>query len=202
VLIQVALSLIIYIQGGDPRNLINPHDSEGNMCTGDTPNLFFFNLAECVGVDALVTGCSSPTLCVPSCPRNNLYYLIDSHRATLYSQYCIESSLFSYYNDSPPVKTPSASEYLKLAFNQICPVYTMQSSEFYGRCLPTLLVSLVNSAASVATTDPSSNLTVNMSDLTQPLNYNLISKGTAYITKLLNIKETGIHRDLFREIIR
>jgi hypothetical protein len=191
VLIQVILSLIIYIQGGDPRNLVLPHDSNGNLCTDPTPNLFYFNLAECVGVNALVAGCSSPTKCVASCPNDNLYYLIDSHRSVLYSKYCIQSSLSSYYSGNPPASTPSVSDYLTLATKQICPVYTMTSEAFYGRCLPSLLVSAVNTAASVVATDASTNATFNVSDLTQPLNYNLISQATSYITKLLNIKGTG-----------
>jgi hypothetical protein len=188
VLAQIALSLIIYTQGGDPRNLVYPHDSNGNLCTDSTPNLFYFNLAECVGVTTLVTGCSSPTKCVATCPDSNQYYLIDSQRAAMFSKYCIQSSLNSYYNGSPPTSTPSATEYLKLATNQICPVYTMQSSAFYGRCLPSLLVSAVNSSASVLAADTSSNQTFNISDLSQPLNYNLISRGAAYVTNLLNIK--------------
>jgi hypothetical protein len=195
-LVQVVLSLIIYIQGGDPRNLVLPHDSNGNLCTDPTSSLFYFNLADCAGINALVAGCASSTKCVASCPTENLYYMIESHRAILYSKYCIQSSLSAYYNGNPPTITPTVSEYLTLGTKQICPVYTMSSQAFYGRCLPTLLVSAVNAAASVVAADASTNTTFNVSDLNQPLNYNLISQGTTYITKLLNIKGTGNKRFL------
>jgi hypothetical protein len=202
VLIQAILSLIIYIQGGDPRHLVNPHDSNGDMCLDPTPSLFYFNLADCVGLNALFLGCSSPTQCVASCPNNNLYYLIDSHRAILYAKYCMQSSLSAHYNGNPPKSAPSAADYLKLAVEQICPLYTMESRVFYGRCLPTLFVSAVNSAADVVATDPVSNLTLNIHDLTQPLNYNLISQGAAYVTKLLAVKETGENNFIFMYIIK
>ena len=78
-LVQIALSLVVFLRGGDPRDLLLPHDSSSNTCKGSTPNLFYFNLASCVSVGALAGTCPSPTICVNECPNQNLYYLIESH---------------------------------------------------------------------------------------------------------------------------
>ena len=189
--IQVALSAIIYINGGDPRNLIYPHDSNGNLCTGSSPNLFYFNLVECIGVSALVTGCSSPTKCIASCPTDNYYYEIDSHRDILYSNYCIQSSLLAYYNNQVPTSTPNAATYFNLAKAQICPLYTITSQSFYGRCLPNILVSAINAAQAFVVNDNSTNTNYTVSDLNQQLNYNLLAEGAKYISSWLNIKGIG-----------
>jgi hypothetical protein len=100
--VQVALSLLIYIKGGDPSSIILPHDSSGNVCQGSTPYLFYFNLYACASVSAAVTSCPSPTICVTSCPSQNLFYLIDSQRQILFNSYCIQTRLQSYYSNNVP----------------------------------------------------------------------------------------------------
>ena len=99
--VQVALSLLIYIKGGDPAQFIYPHDSSGNTCSGATPYLFYFNLYACVSVSALVTSCSSPTVCVATCPSENLFYLVPSQLNTLLG-YCDQTALKKFYNNNVP----------------------------------------------------------------------------------------------------
>jgi hypothetical protein len=192
-IVQLILSVVVYVNGGDPRNLILPHDSSGNLCTGDKPNLFYFNLAECITPQVLISGCSTTSVCVSQCSNEILYYLIPSQRSILFDNYCSKSGLQKYYNSNVPSSSSvSESSYFDLAKNKICPLYALNSKSLYGRCLPSLLTDLVNSAQNVIATDSQTNQTIQISDFSQALNYDIIAKGTKYIGQLLNIKGTGL----------
>lgn len=189
-LAQVVLSILIYFSGGDPQNLLLPRDSSGTLCSGSKPYLFYFNLVECINVNTLITGCTTPTVCVSECPTDNYYYLISSHRQVLYSKYCRTSQLSSYYSGNVPSSVDESS-YLTLAKNKICPVYSISSKSFYGRCIPAIVSGVVDSTASVMATDSSTNTNFTINDLTQPLNYDLVTKATKYLLNLMNVKSIG-----------
>jgi len=116
-LAQLILSILIYIQPGDPRNLLYPHDSNGNLCSGSTPNLFYFNIIECASATALVSGCTTPTICVSSCPSTTYYYQIQSHRNYMLTNLCIYSSVYSFYSGNIPASV-SLSDYQTLMSNR------------------------------------------------------------------------------------
>ncbi|XP_054713879.1 choline transporter-like protein 2 [Uloborus diversus] len=58
---------------GDPRVLLYPTDSEGNMCgIGKLQNksfLFYFDLMKCANPSVLINGCPTPQVCVEQCPN-------------------------------------------------------------------------------------------------------------------------------------
>lgn len=186
-LCQIALSGVIYLSGGDPKSLLLPRDSSGQLCTDSKPNLFYFNLVECVSVNALITGCTSPTICVQECPTDNYYYLLSVQRNVLLEKFCKSSQLSSHFAGSVPSSVDEAT-YLTLINKKICPVYTISSKPLYGRCLPAILTGAYESTQSVMATDSQTNQTLQINDLTQPLNYELVSKATKYLLNLMNIK--------------
>lgn len=187
---QIALSVIIYFNGGDPRNFLLPHDSNGNVCIDTKPYLFYFNIIECISVNTLVSGCSTPSICVSQCPSSNLYYIINSNRQFMYDNYCKPSELSAFFNGNKP---PSIDQqtYLSLAKKNICPIYTLQSSSIYGRCLPSFLGDVYNETQAVLATDSTTNSTFHINDLSQDLNFGLVSKAIKSIVNLMNIKTFG-----------
>ena len=189
-LVQFVLSMIIFINGGDPRNILLPHDSNGNMCQGAKPNLFYFNLAACLSVSALVTSCATPSICVASCPTKNLFYLIDSQRSTLYNSYCTT-------DNSNADLIPSASSFTNLVRNQSCPGYALSSQAFYYRCIPSFIFSLANgftgNASSLTANDSELGTSYKISDITSgtEITDKIIYQASQYITSLLNIQSIG-----------
>jgi hypothetical protein len=93
--------------------------------------LFYFNLIECASVNALVTGCTSPTICVSTCPDANYYYLINSHRSTIYNNFCSKTALATYYGSASaiPSATPDVTTFTNLIRAKACPAYTLQVFE-------------------------------------------------------------------------
>ena len=189
-LVQAALSILIFANGGDPRNILLPHDSNGNICQGSKPNLFYFNLAACLSVSALVTSCNTPSICVASCPTNNLFYMIDSQRSTLYTSYCTT-------DNSNAASIPSALSYTNLVQNQSCPGYALSSKALYYRCLPSFIFSLANgfigNSSSLTANDTTTGTSYNISDLTSgtAITDKTIYQASQYITSLLNIQSIG-----------
>ena len=198
-LVQVILSLIIFINGGDPRNILLPYDSSGNLCQGSRPNLFYLNLAACLNVNALLTGCTTPTTCVASCPASNLFYLIDSQRSALYKSYCIK-------DNSNAATVPSSSIYSTLVLNQSCPGYALSSQAFYYRCVPSFVFNIVNGIAGNGTfltaNDTLSNTIYNITDLStgNAMTDKIIYQAAQYITTLLNYKAIG-NLKIFKNIL-
>jgi solute carrier family 44 (choline transporter-like protein), member 2/4/5 len=191
-LIQIVMSLVVFIKGGDPQNVIRPHDSSGNICSGSTPNLFYFNLPSCLSVSALVSSCPSPTICVSSCPAQNLFYMIDSQRSVLYPTYCDQNALNSYYSNQAPTSV-SSSTYFTLASKQICPLYALASAGYYSRCLPTIITSVVNGVTNALyANDSTSNTTYAITDISGiSITDQTISSAAKYILNLLDIQSTA-----------
>ncbi|XP_070177370.1 choline transporter-like protein 2 isoform X2 [Littorina saxatilis] len=81
-----ALGVFAYVWG-DPKLLLYPTDSDGNLCGfGDfksKPKLLFFDLIQCgkVGPGVFVQGCPTPQVCVAECPSKNYVWLEDYNPA-------------------------------------------------------------------------------------------------------------------------
>ena len=183
-----------FAKGGDPANVILPHDSNGERCSGSTPNLFYLNLVSCMSVSALVGSCSTPTMCVSNCPDQYLFYLIDSQRDTLFKGYCVQSQLKAYFSPNPVPPTVDSTTYLVLINKQICPSYALTSTAFYSRCLPNLISSTAYAATNVLISqDPFTNQTFNITDpfTGNSITSSIVTQAAKYVTDLLNIKTTG-----------
>lgn len=191
VLVQVVLSIIIYANAGSPANLLLPHDSNGNLCKDSTPELFYFDLLSCLSVSTVVTGCPTPSICVPTCPSTNLYYLIDSHRQTLLNTYCVASKLKAYYNNNVP-SSVSSSEYLTLVQNKICPMYALNSAPYFHRCLPSILSTLANSTDAILANDTATGQSIGISNGQGSVTGQLVTNALNAIYKLLNLQTIGM----------
>lgn len=189
--IQIALSVIIFTKGGDPLNLVLPHASDGSLCVDPNTKLFYFDFIECATVNTLLVGCGTNTICVRSCPTQNLYYTVSAHRDQLYQNYCDKKALSKYYNGQVPPANVSDTEYWTLASRNICPLYALASSPILNRCLPSILAQSVVDNQTATVTD-NNNSTINMTDLNnKDITYNLINDGVGYVTGLLNVERLG-----------
>jgi len=127
---------------GDPRQLIHPTDSQGNLCgTGDfasKPYVYFFDWTKCikglnVGADVLNGRpfvCPTTQVCVDKCPDSTQYYEFDNyfdHRVCTYDV------------------TPTKDTYRDLVEQGKCATYVMDSKPLFGRCVPKYLENLTNS---------------------------------------------------------
>lgn len=198
---QVILSILIYSTGGNPAQLLLPRDSQGNMCTGQTSNLYYVDIVSCLNVDALVTGCKSATICVAQCPPQNYYYLIPAQLQAMYTSYCQRSGGMSAYFGGNIPASVSQSQYLTLVKNGWCPLYTIQSAPLFNRCLPSFLQSIYNATQQLVTQDTVTNQTVTITDLTnQPLSLGVIAQAAQYVVNLMNVKTFGT-KDLYIHVI-
>ena len=189
VIAQIILSIVIYVIGGDPTQLLLPYNSDGDMCTGSTPNLFYFNLAECMSISALVTSCTSTSICLANCPPRTLFYMLDADRTLLYSSYCSRPALAAYFGNASSVPTSvGIATYSNLIAARVCPAYTIQETAVYGRCFPSYLV---NAANSLVLNTTSSNVTYAITDGTNPISETMLTSGTQYLINLLNVRGIG-----------
>ncbi|KAK7504491.1 hypothetical protein BaRGS_00004357, partial [Batillaria attramentaria] len=114
---------------GDPKLLLYPMDSEGNLCgLGDKKgkeNLFFFDLPQCarMGPAVFVNGCPTTQVCVSQCPTENFFALTpnfnsDSNRRKLICK--------------------DGTSVLDLVTNKSCAAYHLKSTAVLKRCVPDL----------------------------------------------------------------
>ena len=187
-LVQAVLSLLVFINGGDPRNFFLPHDSSGNLCQGSKPNLFYFDLVTCLSASALISGCATPSICVSTCPTSNLFYMIDSQRSTLYASYCTT-------DNSNAASTPSSSSYTTLVGNLSCPAYALSSQAYYYRCIPSVAFSYNGTLNQLYATEVSSNSTYALTGSSGSITDQVISQASQYITALMNILSISNSKD-------
>lgn len=135
--------------------LINPTDSNGNICGyqeyANQPNLYYFDLTECASVETVYNlQCSTRQICVESCPDqySSGYNMIlleqTTNQVVIRSQpeaefpatvYCQEGVT----NQVIETEYRSTGKLLDLFQNEICAAYTLPSNSILNRCVPSLI---------------------------------------------------------------
>ncbi|KAK3788204.1 hypothetical protein RRG08_041210 [Elysia crispata] len=149
-LVVVAYFAFLY---GDPKLLIYPEDSDGNLCGlgsyKDKKYLFFFDLVKCgrMGPGVFVNGCPTPQVCVEKCPEENYVYLqnvIDQDKSKLICKYSINRT-----------KTVE-----KLIADDDCAPFYLKSTPIINRCLPiSSLLDFAQNVVEVPTADGNYSIT-------------------------------------------
>ena len=190
---QIALSVLIYTYGSNPKNVLLPHDSNGQLCTGSTPYLFFFNLADCLNTNSLLKECPTTKLCVSQCPQENLFYIIPSHRSILFQNYCNQAYLSMYFSGNiPAASTIDQATYSTLINRNICPIYTLTSEPLFLRCFPSFLKQAESTVQNVLATDLLTNKTYQISDQNQQITTSLINNAAKSLSNLIDLSGIGI----------
>lgn len=136
---MVAVCFLGFVHG-DPRRLVYPTDTRGNICGygeySDRPKLIFFDLLACskMGHDVAKFGCPTPQMCVKECPKTNYVYLesvikernkknqkIESERNKLICKYGVDKM------------SESITDLVKTGK---CAAYYMKSISVAHRCIP------------------------------------------------------------------
>jgi choline transporter-like protein 2/4/5 len=173
-------------QEGDPKQLLHPTDSQGNLCGSgkflNQPYVYFFDWTQCVKAFNIPVNilkgrpfvCPTTQVCVQQCPNKTSYYTFQS-----YSQYRI-------CTDDVAI-TDTDNE--KLVNEGKCAPYIIASKPVFGRCVPLQVESLTNIIIQ-ATDDNGINETIYDSS-GQPLNSTKLDQGVKYLVDLLNLKQVG-----------
>ncbi|BFZ05594.1 hypothetical protein BsWGS_08633 [Bradybaena similaris] len=156
---------------GDPRLLVYPQDSNGNLCgygtREDRKYLFFFDISVCgrIGPGVFVNGCPTPQVCVKDCPTTDYVYPLVNKPDLL----CKEDV---------DLKTTPKDIHDLVVKDEQCAFYAFESKAVINRCLP--ISHVLDLAAGVITID---NVTLPDSGA--------IKEGIDFLKTFLNAKEFG-----------
>ncbi|KAL3320351.1 hypothetical protein Ciccas_000963 [Cichlidogyrus casuarinus] len=185
---EVAVAIVAFSKG-DPRILIKPTDSEGNICGEgnftDRPNLFFFDLVQCAraGPAVAIIGCGTPQVCVKQCPTKSWTYftLLAKEKLKGIDLEQRKKNLIC-REGFDPFKSGTKEELDVLVKKQSCAAYYLQSKPLFHRCLPSFLVD-ATSLIKTKFTDPSGNDILDENNkVVQAFN---LEKGNVAMTKFL-----------------
>ena len=131
---------------GDPRQLLHPTDTEGNLCGSGTysnrPYLYFFDWTKCLkalNVPAnLLKGrpfvCPTQQVCVEQCPIQTTYYKLPNYQSHRVCTYDVDA------NNTDNGMLVSSGR---------CASYIIASKPVFGRCVPKQIGNLANSIIEV-----------------------------------------------------
>lgn len=129
-------------RNGDPEKFILPRDSDGHICgqdrtARDKPNLFFFDLTECLVPEVVLDGCKTPHVCVASCPDTSwaAVEVLNSVNAIDWS--LVRSKLICRTEDIS-ASVNSKQKLKEVLDNRLCARYYIAMKPFYNRCVPSL----------------------------------------------------------------
>ncbi|XP_004695200.1 PREDICTED: choline transporter-like protein 4 [Condylura cristata] len=125
---------------GDPRQVLYPRNSTGAYCgigaNSDKPYLLYFNIFSCV-LDANIIAvaekglqCSTPQVCVSSCP--NTTWTVEPRQYTL----TVEEVFYNENRNFCLPGVPQDMKVLRSLTQEFCPSFLLPSSPVLGRCLP------------------------------------------------------------------
>jgi len=140
------LHLIDINKIGDPKQLLYPTDSQGNLCgTGnflDRPYVYFFDWTQCIkafNIPANVLNgrpfvCPTTQVCIQQCPNITSYYTFQNYYANRICTYDV-------------VATDTNNT--KLVNDGKCAPYIIASKPVFGRCIPQVIETVTNSIIQV-----------------------------------------------------
>ena len=133
---------------GDPRQLLHPTDSEGNLCGSDKfsdrPHLYFFDWTKCIQSVNLPLNalkgrpfvCPTTQVCVAQCPNTTTYHRLPSYRTHAVCTYDVDT-------------TTTEPDYPSLVNEGKCASYIIASKPLFGRCVPDQLKGLIDDLVQV-----------------------------------------------------
>ncbi|GFS69730.1 choline transporter-like protein 4 [Nephila pilipes] len=164
---------------GDPRILVYPTDSEGNVCGygefQDKPYLFFFDLMKCASPKVLATGCLTPQVCVSECPRET--FLANENLPNADE---MKKKLICKYN-----VTKEGKSLKSLVDEEHCARLYLKSIPVFGRCLPELLIP---GTSDKRVRDENDNI---IKDGNEDITYEAVANATNSLAKFLSLTEIG-----------
>lgn len=130
---------------GDPKQILHPTDSEGNLCGSgiysDRRYLYFFDWTKCVrpfNPTSLISSrrqlCPTKQVCVHQCPNVTSFYKLDNYRYHVVCHYDVH---------------PTEADLDRLIQLGHCSSYVIASKPLFDRCIPEQLERLIGSLVEV-----------------------------------------------------
>ncbi|XP_064615928.1 choline transporter-like protein 2 isoform X2 [Liolophura sinensis] len=157
---------------GNPRLLLYPQDSQGNLCgygtKKDKPNLYFYDLLTCAkfGPGVFVDGCPTPQVCVSHCPNDTRAY----RRGGGLPDQCDPDTFCS----NPGDDTKTCKQKID---SDECPAYVLKSEAVLHRCVPEVISGKI----------PNFDSLVDKED--KKLNGTSLEAGEEFLRQFLKVKE-------------
>ncbi|CAH1271865.1 SLC44A4 [Branchiostoma lanceolatum] len=190
----VAVGILAWVHG-DPKLLLYPTDSQGNLCGNGNyatkPNLHFFNLLDCAGFASVLDGCPTPQVCVTACPTEYWAYAIELAKMAVNTDPDWDKFICTYDVNITGSTAAQIEQYVK---DQKCAAYTVPSKAYGGRCIPSLVETIANT---VLTTDVSNTPLVDSSG--NNVTNDRISAGTAALALVLSAQE--VVQEIFTDMV-
>ncbi|XP_013392467.1 choline transporter-like protein 2 isoform X2 [Lingula anatina] len=181
---------------GDPTVLIYPSDSEGNLCGYgnfvNKPNLFFFDLLKCTNVaQNVAVGCPTTQVCVSKCPDKNWVWVAAAAQdanplLSTQERRKLKEDMYCTYNITTQVRDEKSIKELVEGGN--CASYYVKSDAVVGRCVPSAISTLINSASGLLS--DAGNTTLVAADNTT-VTGDALSAASKVLAYILNAKEYG-----------
>ncbi|XP_006823430.1 choline transporter-like protein 2 [Saccoglossus kowalevskii] len=161
---------------GNPYKLIYATDGRGQICGYDTlvadkPYLFYFDITACASAASLLElQCPTTQICVSKCPTENwVGYLEEVKYQDPTTTLSVEWTKFICDYDIDAEN--SGKSPLTLFEDDECASYYLESSDLYGRCIPSFIVTAVEAASGLITDSSNhtlvdaNNQTISLDDL-------------------------------------
>lgn len=142
--IYVFIGVLAIIQG-NPKSLIEPSDSLGNLCGQNRfqsrPYQLYFDIGKCLTDGVLSFLCPTRKICVESCPTHYSHYqsLQSMETSRILPRNTTRSQLICVYDYNPQRDNRSIVQIVNAG---LCAPYTIASEPFLGRCLPSALTNM------------------------------------------------------------
>lgn len=164
---------------GDPKTLLYPTDSEGNICgfgnLEDKKFLFYFDLLKCASPSVLLKGCPTPQVCVEHCPNETFQaFTVEQNPDAL------RSKLICKYNVSKTSKDIS-----KLIEDDDCAGIYFKSIPILFRCVPEIFL-----GSPSGTVKDVNNKTLEDED-GKSVTVDFVQKAIGTLARFLSIREVG-----------
>ncbi|KAL4219650.1 hypothetical protein ACF0H5_022222 [Mactra antiquata] len=187
---------------GDPKKLVYPTDSEGNMCgVGDysgKPYLVYFDILQCtkVGVAAIALGCPTPSVCVAACPSTYWVYLelqvlhsASTATASDYNKAICKSSVTDVHTTVSA--SASAGQEVKetIVNTDLCAAYYVPSTGLVGRCIPSIFTDGFDYVTQLSTSAGTGEQLENQDG--ESINGDVLNVASQYLAKFYALKEYG-----------
>ncbi|CAF3658868.1 unnamed protein product [Adineta steineri] len=181
----IVLSIFAFKEG-DPKQLLHPTDSQGNLCGSgnflNRPYSYFFDWTQCIKILNLGANilkgrpfvCPTTQVCVQQCPNITTYYKFGNYYDNRICTYDVNATD---HDNQILVQTGK------------CASYIIASKPLFGRCVPSEIESLTNTIIQAPDAN-GINQTVFDSN-GQPLNSTKLEQGVNYLIDLLNLKQVG-----------
>ncbi|XP_035683618.1 choline transporter-like protein 4 isoform X3 [Branchiostoma floridae] len=190
----LAVGILAWVHG-DPKLLLYPTDSQGNLCGNGNyaskPNLHFFNLLDCAGFASVLDGCPTPQVCVAACPTEYWAFAVELVKMTAGGQADYDKFICTNDVNITGATAAQIEQYVK---DQKCAAYTVPSKAYGGRCIPSLVETiattvLTTSADDIPLVDSAGNNVTNSK----------ISAGTAALALILSAQE--VVQEIFTDMV-